>query len=318
MNASHPPGPPCDDLAERLAAALSTGLPEASVADAKRLLARLSAPVRAAVIGPPRSGKTDLARLLSGLDDLAVEVMPLDADMSAQPLGPRLAAADIVLWCARDFGPGDAALWGSVPDPLKDHSFLVITHADVLAAEGRLPQTLTAIGARAADEFHSIFPLVTPRAAAAAEAGDGEALKASGGAALLLALRRQIALGREADRDLALLLLDRHPTDPVGRVSATDNWIALQPVLDSGRSRIATAGTDPAALLAAACETAQELAGTAATLTPDPLAEEILGVADTMLLLQMEGGPGPAADAIALLVQVRDGVLSRTAPEPVI
>ena len=68
---------------------------------------------------------------------------------------------DIALWCTQEFGPAEQAAWKAVPDALKDHSFLVVTKADLLVAAGMLVEQISVLTEMVADDFHSFFPVAT-------------------------------------------------------------------------------------------------------------------------------------------------------------
>ncbi len=126
-----------------------------------------------------------------------------------------IGRADIVLWCSQEFSPQEQNLWARVPDALKDHGFLVLTKADVLAAGGGLAERIAAVQEVAADEFHSVFPIATIQAIEGAQQDatvGAPALAASGGKALLASVLRQVDQGRSADLDSVLAFLSRHGT----------------------------------------------------------------------------------------------------------
>lgn len=123
-----------------------------------------------------------------------------------------LDRADIVLWCSSEFSSQERILWGKTPDQLKDHSFLVMTKADVAASQGILAKRIKGLQEIVADEFHSLIPVATHQAIAATMAsdeGNKAALAASGGQALIDTVLRQAELGRLADIDSVLILLSR-------------------------------------------------------------------------------------------------------------
>lgn len=120
---------------------------------------------------------------------------------------------DIALWCTQEFGAEERALWADVPDALKDHAFMVLTKADVLAASGALTGRISGLADVVAEEFHSMFALATLQALKAlGPDGHVEAkmFQASGGEALRAEVLRHADRGRRADFDNAEVFLVRH------------------------------------------------------------------------------------------------------------
>lgn len=120
--------------------------------------------------------------------------------------------ADIVIWCSQSFDEEEQKLWSSVPDHIKDHSFLVLTMADRQLMRGVLSQNIARLEPVVAEEFMGLFPVATLQGIAAQNAAEGrnETLWASsGGAQLMDPLQRQIKQGRMADVDQAVVFLDR-------------------------------------------------------------------------------------------------------------
>jgi len=262
-----------------------------------------------------------------------------------------IGRADIVLWCTQEFLPREQKLWARVPDAVKDHGFLVLTKADMLAAQGALVQTIASVQDVAADEFHSVFPIATIQAIDAAKKGSeagAPALKASGGSALMSAALKLAGQGRSADMDSALVFLDRHmrkasakkagtaSAPGEGRVAvAAENDADAQPMLSvdlavaaleylkgraSGLASISAGPADPnpSDILNYCGETANGLADIVAEQNAgDPAIAELhdvlLDAAELLLLMEMESGLGPAADAVTVLLQARRGLEYRTA-----
>jgi energy-coupling factor transporter ATP-binding protein EcfA2 len=268
----------CDPEASLVIAALEAAvasgrLAPAAEATARRLVARLSSPVRVAILGLPGSGKSHLLNMLAGqpviphgtrlpsimlthgdaprthihlpdgrvetrdgLDLKALDGTPASRIELEAPLrvlerialseiaigtsvGSQRAAidgaaksADMLLWCTQDFGGAEPTLWSQVPDPLKDHAFLVLTKADQLHRAGVLAQRMADLEDVVADEFHSLFPVAAQQGLAALSASPPNpgGFAASGGRALAAAIHRHVELGRRADRDNARLFLSRH------------------------------------------------------------------------------------------------------------
>lgn len=118
---------------------------------------------------------------------------------------------DIALWCTKDiFGRNEQDLWGNMPGDIQDHAFLMLTRADALAARGELVNRLEEVKASGRDYFKQILPIGT-KAAIAARKPDGsvdkDALRSSGGVALISGILRAVETGRQAARDQAEVFL---------------------------------------------------------------------------------------------------------------
>lgn len=164
-------------------------------------------------------------------------------DALAEGVSRATAQADIVLWCSTGFGPTEQTLWEGVPDDVKDHSFLVLTKADILAAAGTLGTTIAQLDDIAGEGFHSLVPIAARQAIATIGVDgtvDQSALVASGGKSLINAIRRQVSQGSQADTDSALLFVRKHsehlqqpPNDPQMSASPDDRQTALDALGDA-------------------------------------------------------------------------------------
>ncbi|MFV2033617.1 MAG: hypothetical protein ACC631_00650 [Halocynthiibacter sp.] len=193
--------------------------------------------------------------------------------------------ADIALWCSQEFSPQERDLWSRVPDALKDHSFFVLTKADLLLAQDLLSDRIDELHETVADEFHSLVPVATLQAIAAlqpAGAVGSPALKASGGMALIATILRQADLGRRADIDSVMLFLSRH-----GALSLPKNVIAQDGKAKAGsigkaRARPAAGGNKDDNLannvISNACNYIQERAANLSHMLPEFGARAASGV----------------------------------------
>ncbi len=249
-----------------------------------------------------------------------------------------IGRADIVLWCSQVFGPEERELWSRVPDALKDHSFLVLTKADAVSSAGELQTRISDLHDVVAEEFHSLFPLATLQAIAASQqdgAVDKSVLSASGGAALIAAILKQVALGRRADIDSVVLFLNRNGAMPsavtrsggrsdVKRASESAEANALSTgdlfstafeYLQERAANLTCIQSEPGAeyssdILKHCNETANYLADIFMkdeyiAAGPPELQDDLMEATDMILLMQLEEGESPAADAVTLLLQLR-------------
>ncbi|SEW42217.1 hypothetical protein SAMN04488515_2938 [Cognatiyoonia koreensis] len=117
---------------------------------------------------------------------------------------------DVALWCTQSFNIPEQTLWGAMPDIIKDHGFMVVTKADVLSRNELLQATLSNVRTVGEHEFNQILPVAT-LSAIDARLSDGsvdkEAMRRSGGLALISAILRQVDLGQQATIDQAAMIL---------------------------------------------------------------------------------------------------------------
>ena len=236
--------------------------------------------------------------------------------------------SDMVLWCSQEFTPAEQWLWSAVPDRLKDHGFLVLTKADELIRAKTLANRMGELQDIVNEEFHSLIPVATLQGidAVTDPAGlDQEAFLASGGRALTTAVMRHIEHGRRADLDNALLFLNRFGSmvpqiaapqapAPVPSPAPVSTSAELRAALSYLNERCANLngeiGTDsPEVILEHCVDTADMLVdmvtdvqGAGAVAFAQ---NEVLDASEMMLLMQLEKGDGPAADAVTLLLQLR-------------
>ncbi|MGR3661842.1 MAG: hypothetical protein ACU0CA_11760 [Paracoccaceae bacterium] len=247
--------------------------------------------------------------------------------------------ADMVIWCSQGFSEVEQTLWSRVPDNLKDHSFFVLNRADTLTAEGLFADRIAALQTIVADEFYSLIPIATLRAIAASQNPDGpdEALlKDSGGKALLSAISKQVNMGRRADADSVLMFLNRYkthakpasksPVETAKPILAKQHTSEQSPAVDPGNSKdinsaalaflhenttelSAAASLGSEEILSRCCDISNHLADMFAdTQSVDAdLQDDILDAAEVLVLMQLEEGDAPAADAVTLLLQLKRG-----------
>lgn len=224
---------------------------------------------------------------------------------------------DMMLWCTRDFSEPERLAWATVPDRLRDHTFLV----PQLPRGALFPNHVR-------DEVAGLLPLHR-------EPGPQD-----GAARLRETVLAHVDRGRAEDFDGALLFLERF------RAVLSPDDEALVPVRAGRRAGAAAPRSRPVVLptaaplspafeiLRAAAEglsvrsdqsgpcwpqaILEHCVATVESLPPVPPAEDALsdliaGASDLMLLLRLEGDPAAAADAVSLLVQIRRAVELRLA-----
>jgi hypothetical protein len=274
------------------------------------------------------------------LDSISLYEAGAEASIESQRQALEFGAkrAEILVWCTQEFTEIERRRWRLVPDALKDHAFLAVTKADELQRDGVLSQRLASMNAALAEEFCGVFPVATLRALAAldGERSDQAAFAASGGRALRNAVLKHVEQGRRADLDNALLFLRRYETarsgadirgtsargrsdgvTPAASAGSSDRRALLEQALGHLLDRsevlaelVPQAGKDKHARFLAACaEAAEELselfAAHAIGAATVSIHESVSEASEMMLLLQLEKGVGPAADAALLLLQVR-------------
>ncbi len=135
-----------------------------------------------------------------------------DASQKRTMLEAVKARADIIIWCSQDFSDEERQLWASVPDQIKDHSFLVLTMADHQLMRGVLTTTINRLAPIVTDEFMGLYPVATIQGITAQTVGGSlnqTLWAASGGKQLMDMVLRQIKQGRTADIDQARIFMDR-------------------------------------------------------------------------------------------------------------
>ncbi|MCV3273121.1 hypothetical protein [Roseobacter sinensis] len=269
----------------------------------------------------------------TSLIDVATPTAP---EALAERVDWALRHADIVIWCTDTFAADEAALWADAPDHLKDHSVLVLTKADVRAAEGTMDARISQLQAVAAEEFHSFFPTAAAqphRTLCEGRGLDDATLAASGIKALRDTLLRIAASGLRADLDRALLFLDRHDLQPAAEAAPSPAG-AITPdapaaktyhaALDLLRARIPELSPQDAAydapdhVLTACGKLVEDLAELAAEQTRSDDAFEhwrndLYEASDKVVLMSLENDMRSAADAATVILQLKRDLEGRVA-----
>lgn len=153
---------------------------------ARRLSDRLGAPVHVCICcAMPEVGQF----VKAGLDGAGLSTSAL-INLTVSAVIPD--TVDIVVWPTFVFDASEVARWSSVPDTLKDRSFLVSLVPDA----GGLANTLSDLHLRAAADFDTVLAISMQDSADAF-------------ADLARRLSRRVRDGRAADIDAALLMMDR-------------------------------------------------------------------------------------------------------------
>lgn len=233
----------------------------------------------------------------------------------------------ITVWCSETFSETEQALWRTVPDAIKDHSFLALTMADRQMMKGSLAQRIEDLGPIVSEEFLGLYPVATLQAIAAR--ADGVAPRqdmwsSSGGRPLFEAIASQVRLGRAEELDRAAVLLAQYPaTSPAPAVplDVSGDKVDDRP---GSRDESRTVSDQPASVNPSKGETgdgAVELARTRLQRCADDMAKSLSGtgskesdkvfdlcveaVRDLSDLFATDGHlPGDVSD---LLEDIRDG-----------
>lgn len=355
------------DAVSRLrAASFDPALPVSARTHAAALADRLENGVRIVFLGPKDAGKSTLCNVILEMSQLSAasdETRHFHPDPTkAEPLGlskdtpiialkncqmghaqvvdfggsdtpedvrKALEVADIVLWCTQSFDAQEAAAWSGAPDRLKDHSFMVLTKADVLAEMEILKEKIHSLQGIVSEEFHSLFPVTTSQLLACLETGTPaapEQFAASGVKALVDAVFGSVTAGQRADLDSALLFLERHglafdaaPEPPV-RPPEPDQSMPL--AFKAAHETIMARAYDLAELsfdeAIGDMSSVLDLCGTISEelvevmqerATADPMlaswSDHFQDASDKVMLMTMENDTRSAADAVTILLQLR-------------
>lgn len=252
--------------------------------------------------------------------------------------------ADITIWCSLDFARVEQILWASAPDQMKDHGFLAITKADQIGGAKDISSKMAVLRAVTDAEFLKTVAVASEAALQARAEDDDDAWNSSGAASLVRAVLEHAETGRRADLDAAHVFVLRHedlvrslpdaappevdeselvltPTSQPGESSKADPTVSeacaeSAQYLRARAEEIATdivqlGDEDAAAQVLDQCmetvEQLQELMHAANADSPcwTALMDEVSAANDMIVLMQLERGIEPAADAATLLLQLR-------------
>ncbi|MFY0619939.1 hypothetical protein [Shimia sp.] len=266
---------------------------------------------------------------------------PYDARQQQKLLTDALQKGQIFVWCSEEFDRAEQDIWESVPDEVKDHSFLALTKADRQIMIGDLSERIAALTAVVADGFLDLHPIATLHAikARVSQGSQNDLWDASGGRELVEAIQAQVIRGRAAALDQAALLLaqlgdaveaarSREIPNTFSRNDAPPQTPATQAdVLDQLQSHLQTAAKEMLADLDAgripdADGLLERCASTVSTLTQSlasfdqsecvaELLEDAQDGEETLMLLQVEKSPEAAEDSVILLLQLKKEIGAR-------
>ncbi|MFP7675477.1 hypothetical protein ACG74X_19175 [Marivita sp. S0852] len=169
----------------------------------------------------------DLSLPLPALRKLSMMEVVVGSDLAEQQRAVKWATkrTDIALWCTQYCDPVEETLWTLLPDHLLDHSFLMLTKTDELAANGTLSEYSDRAQTLGSETFYKTLPIDTLAAVNARHADgtvDKQALRASGGMALISAILREVEIGQRAAADAADIFLRQIDFDPETWAPAKD------------------------------------------------------------------------------------------------
>ncbi|MFM7446579.1 MAG: hypothetical protein ACKO2N_22260 [Tabrizicola sp.] len=142
-----------------------------------------------------------------------------------------------MIWCTTSYLPKEQLVWESLPDSVKDNSFMFLTKVDLLGSRQSAAAMHDRVELRAGEEFRQILSISAKEARAAVPPGgpvNRELFRDSGAAAVIAAIKTRVQSGRRADMDTAELLLARHVeaaelvarrfAEPGEATEAADTW----------------------------------------------------------------------------------------------
>ena len=140
----------------------------------------------------------------------------MEEDAFANGTSSLLASSDVVFWCSDTFEEEEKAYWSDVPARVSDHGYLVVSKGAALENPHR-------------QLFRRVIEADVPQAEALREVTplDREAFEDCGGAALLSAMRNEIATAERELADAVSVVLtrlgDTAPDMPLPDVTTTDD-----------------------------------------------------------------------------------------------
>ena len=173
----------------------------------------------------PGSNLSEVLHLAPALVTLEVDLPALKVitllEVSAGPMEAeqrRATAwaqkrADIVIWCTTSYLPKEQVVWEDMPDAMKDNGFLFLTKVDLLGGREAAQGMLERVELRAGEDFRQVLAISAKQARQAMLAPGGldrDLFRDSGAGAVITAIKTRVQMARQADMDMAELLLARH------------------------------------------------------------------------------------------------------------
>ncbi|SFR60440.1 50S ribosome-binding GTPase [Yoonia tamlensis] len=207
---------------------------------------------------------------LPALKKISVLDVASPADPEALSASSQWAAkrCEVAMWCTKGYVPSEQAIWAQMPDIIKDHAFLMLTHADQIAAAGKLDIAMTAVRKAAGDEFNHVLPIATLDALASRGADgtvDKEKMRSSGGTALIGAVLKVVDQGRQSFVDMGDILLVQNAEILAGN----DKTAASQPAEKEAAAPVATNHSVELSVAQSTAASSANAAASVVTLHPD-------------------------------------------------
>lgn len=143
---------------------------------------------------------------------LEVSAGPMEAEQRRATAWAQ-KRADIVIWCTTSYLPKEQAVWEDMPDVMKDNGFLFLTKVDLLGGREAAQGMLERVELRAGEDFRQVLAISAKHARQAMQAPGGldrDLFRDSGAGSVITAIKTRVQMARQADMDMAELLLARH------------------------------------------------------------------------------------------------------------
>ena len=268
--------------------------------------------------------------ILKSISMLEVVIGTKEAEQK-RALAWAARSTDIALWCTQEFTEAESDLWKTLPQTLKDHSFLIQTKADKLKDKSTRENQLEMLINAASDQFYSVHQIDTLRAHAARDE-DGEIaenmLAKSGGHDLHHTVMRAVDQGIQAspvapapvEQKQAVtapdepteLLVPKEATTPPGIDDVSSEIVNyLTDRVKELQDQLSKSDALDSEMVMAQCfkdvEWLVDQLSAKAEHNPDILhtLDACQDAADMMLLLQLENNDSAVEDAVVLLLQIK-------------
>ncbi|MEL6167783.1 MAG: hypothetical protein AAFR35_03780 [Pseudomonadota bacterium] len=272
--------------------------------------------------------------------DVVADPSPEDLVAASQWAAPQ---TDVAIWCSAVFDDSDGAIWDRVPDELTDHARLALTGPDSAARQAQLAEVVQG-------EFRAVIPVSQdaggPSALIASVLEDAErAIKAR-------IDRAEAVLARYEPTDKPVAPIrdraDAPASDTTAEVDGEAPQDAAKPsaasagvkdenlaehaetlgaviglLRETGQSLLWDRRRGGSLTAEAVIESCSAVLGDVSVLVADLddvadprlafLSDAVLEAEGMVVLLELEAGPGPAIEAVTLLLQLRRDFEARLA-----